>query len=74
MIDISTIKFHVLSYMKQNENVVADALSKLFSNYSPGMEQSRAEIACHDVVGDNADVMNYDTICTSAIGDLAVGP
>ena len=61
----STYDFEVV-YIPGSENVVADALSRLYVNDSPGMTRSRSEFTCHDVVDDDILVINDN------LGDLPV--
>ena len=49
---MSTYDFEVV-YIPGSENVVADALSRLYANDSPGTTRSRSEFTRHDVVDDN---------------------
>src|SRR6266446_7638423 len=49
---ISTFTFKVV-YIEGSENVVADALSRLYSNDSPGTQRSREEFTYHDIVDDD---------------------
>ena len=49
---ISTFTFEV-DYIAGSENVVADALSRIYSNDSPGTVRARSEYTYHDVVDDD---------------------
>ena len=53
---ISTFTFKVV-YIEGSENVVADALSCLYSNDSPGTQRSREEFTYHDVVDDDTSAV-----------------
>ena len=53
---ISSFSFKVV-YIEGSENVVADALSRLYSNDSPGTQRSRSEFTYHDVVDDDTSVI-----------------
>ncbi len=53
---ISSFTFEVV-YIEGSENVVADALSRLYSNDSPGTERSRSEFTYHDVVDDDTSTI-----------------
>ena len=61
---ISSFNFTVV-YIEGSENVLADALSRLYSNDSPGTQRSRSEFTYHDVLDD-------DTSCLSTEGELPV--
>ena len=63
---ISTFTFRVV-YIEGSENVVADALSCLYSNDSPGTLRARSEYTYHDVV-DN------DTLKVKVVDDNDVSP
>jgi hypothetical protein len=49
---MSTFVFKVV-YIPGSENVVADALSRLYSNDSPGTQRARSEFTYYDVVDDD---------------------
>ena len=49
---ISSFTFEVV-YIAGSENVVADALSRMYSNDSAGTERARSEYTYHDVVDDD---------------------
>ena len=49
---ISSFSFKV-TYIQGSENLVADALSRLYSNDSPGTQRARSEFTYHDVVDDD---------------------
>ena len=63
---ISTFTFRVV-YIEGSENVVADALSRLYSNDSPGTLRARSEFTYHDVVDD-------DTLKVEVVEDSDVSP
>ena len=50
---ISSFTFEVV-YIAGSENVVADALSRMYSNDSAGTKRARSEYTYHDVVNDDA--------------------
>ena len=54
---ISAFNFEVV-YIAGSENVVADALSRLYMNDSPGTIRTRAEYTQHDVVDDDTSEVN----------------
>ena len=56
---ISSFSFTVV-YIEGSENVVADALSRLYSFDSPGTLRSRSEFTYHDVVDDDTSVMEQE--------------
>ena len=58
---MSTFDFEVV-YIPGSDNVVADALSRLYANDSPGTVRSRSEFTCHDVVDDDTSVID-DSVC-----------
>ena len=62
---MSTYNFEVV-YIPGSENVVVDALSRLYANDSPGTARSRSEFTCHDVVDDDTSVIDDN------LGDLPV--
>ena len=49
---ISSFTFEVV-YIAGSENVVADALSRMYSNDSPGTVRAPSEFTCHDVLDDD---------------------
>ena len=49
---ISSFTFEVV-YVAGSDNVVADALSRMYSNDSPGTERARCEYTYHDVIDDD---------------------
>lgn len=53
---ISSFTFEVV-YIAGSENVVADALSRIYSNDSAGTEWARSEYTYHDVVDDDTSTM-----------------
>ena len=53
---ISTFNFEVV-YISGSENVLVDALSRMYTNDSPGTERSRSESTQHDILDDNSDVV-----------------
>jgi hypothetical protein len=53
---ISSFDFEVV-YVPGNENVIADALSRMYSNDAPGTVRARSEYTYHDVVDDDVEVM-----------------
>ena len=59
---ISSFTFTV-TYIEGSENVVADALSRLYSFDSPGTQRSRSEFTYHDVIDDDTSsvVVRLDT-------------
>jgi len=56
---ISSFTFEVV-YIPGSENVVADALSQLYSNDSAGTQQARSEFTSHDVADD--DTLDVETV------------
>ena len=52
---ISSFTFEVV-YIAGSENVVADALSRIYSNDSLGTERARSEYTYHDVVDDDTNI------------------
>jgi RNase H-like domain found in reverse transcriptase/Integrase zinc binding domain/Reverse transcriptase (RNA-dependent DNA polymerase)/Retroviral aspartyl protease/Zinc knuckle len=54
---ISTFDFEVV-YIPGSENVVADALSRLYANDSPGTVRSNTEFTCHDVLNDDTSTIH----------------
>ena len=54
---MSTFDFEVI-YIPGSENVVADALSRLYSNDSPGTVRSKVEYTNHDVMDDDTSVVD----------------
>jgi hypothetical protein len=54
---ISSFTFEVV-YIAGSENVVADALSRTYSNDSAGTERSRSEYTYHDVVDDDTAIID----------------
>lgn len=53
---ISSFSFKVV-YIEGSENVVADALSRLYSNDSPSTHWSQSEFTYHDVVDDDTSAV-----------------
>ena len=53
---ISAFTFKVV-YIEGSENVVADALSRIYSNDSPGTLRSRSEYTYHDVLDDDTSAV-----------------
>lgn len=49
---ISSFMFEVV-YVAGSENVLADALSRMYSNDSPGTEQARSEFTTYDIVDED---------------------
>jgi hypothetical protein len=47
-------------YIEESENVVADALSHMYSNDSPGTRRSGSEFSYHDVVNDDTSSISPD--------------
>lgn len=58
---ISSFTFTVV-YIEGSENVVADALSRLYSFDSPGTLRSRSEFTYHDVVDDDTSTVDMDEV------------
>ena len=56
---ISLFTFQVV-YIEGSENVMADALSRLYSNDSPGTIRSQSEFTYHDVVDDDTSTVQQD--------------
>jgi hypothetical protein len=54
---ISTFDFEVV-YIAGSENVVADALSRMYMNDSPGTVRTRAEFTQHDVLDDDTSTVH----------------
>ena len=54
---ISSYDFEVV-YIPGSENVVADALSRMYANDSSGTTRSRSEFTCHDVADDDTSVVD----------------
>lgn len=52
---ISSFDFEVV-YVPGSDNVVADALSRMYSNEQPGTVRARSEYTYHDVVDDDGEV------------------
>lgn len=52
---ISTFNFEVV-YISGSENVLADAISRMYTNDSQGTEQSRSEFTQHDVLDNDVVV------------------
>ncbi|KAJ3514734.1 hypothetical protein NLJ89_g2201 [Agrocybe chaxingu] len=52
---ISSFDFEVV-YVPGKENVLADALSRLYSNESPGTVRARTEYTYHDVINEDDEV------------------
>ena len=55
---ISEFNFEV-EYIPGIENVLADALSRLYSNDAPGMVRARSEYTYHDII-DNDVLLMHD--------------
>lgn len=65
---ISNFTFEVV-YITGSDNVVADALSRLYSNNSPGTERAGSEYACADVVDDDtSDVLMVAEVLPVLVG------
>ena len=58
---ISSFVFEVV-YAAGSENVLADALSRMYSNDSVGTDRTRSEFTMYDVSDDEADVLQTDMI------------
>jgi hypothetical protein len=58
---ISAFDFEVV-YVPGCENVVADALSRMYSNDAPGTVRARSEYTYHDVVDEDAEVSVDDAV------------
>ena len=58
---ISLFIFKVV-YATRSENVLADALSRLYSNDSVGTDRTRSEFTLYGVTDDEADVLQMDMI------------
>lgn len=56
---ISSFDFEVV-YVPGSDNVVADVLSRIYSNDQPGTVRARSEYTYHDVVDDDGDVAFTD--------------
>ena len=56
---ISSFSFEVV-YIAGSENVVADALSRMYSNDSPGTVRAASEFTCHDVLDDDTLPVSND--------------
>lgn len=52
---ISSFDFEVV-YVPGSENVLADALSRIYSSDAPGTVRARSEYTFHDVINDDVDV------------------
>ena len=68
---ILSFNFEVI-YVPGNENVLADALSRIYSNDSPTTVHARSEYTYHDVVNDDMDIQvgdipNLDAVEAAAI-------
>ena len=58
---ISPFNFKVI-YIEGSENVVADALSRMYLNDSPGTVRSKSEFTYHDVVDDDTSSVRGSTM------------
>ena len=58
---ISSFIFTVV-YIAGSENVVADTLSCMYSNDSPGTLRSRMEFTYHDVVDDDTSIVSHSEL------------
>ena len=67
---ISSFTFEVV-YIAGSENVVADALSRIYSNDSVGTERAKSEHTYHDVVDD--DTINSDRYISREILPVLAG-
>ena len=56
---VSTFDFEVV-YIAGSENVLADALSRMYMNDSPGTVRSRAEFTQHDLMDDDTSAVTSD--------------
>jgi hypothetical protein len=53
---ISSFDFEVV-YVPGSENVVADALSRIYSNDAPGTVRARSEYTYHDVINEDLEIL-----------------
>ena len=63
---ISSFVFEVI-YASGSENLLADALSRLYSNDSVGTDHTCSEFTLYDVTDDEADVLQMDMILLSGM-------
>lgn len=68
---ISTFIFKVM-YIPGSENVVADALSRLYSNNSKGTQRARCEFTYYDVVDDDTSSIEAMPILSSIEARVAL--
>lgn len=66
---ISSYTFEVV-YVPGSENVVADALSRIYSNDSIGTERARSEYTYHDVVDDDTSTMGNTVETTPLLAGI----
>jgi len=69
---ISSFDFEVV-YVPGSENVVADALSRIYSNDAPGTVRARSEYTYHDVVDDDVSILSDDLLILAGLEAWASG-
>ncbi len=69
---ISSFNFEVV-YVPGTKNVVADALSHIYSNDAPGTVRARSEYTYHDVVNDDVDIIKDDLPILAGLEARALG-
>ena len=69
---ISSFNFEVV-YVPGTENVVANALSCIYSNDDPGTVHARSEYTYHDVVNDDVDILEDDSPILAGLEACALG-
>jgi hypothetical protein len=70
---IGTFNFKIL-YVPGAENVLADALSRIYSNDAPGTVRARSEYTYHDVVNEDTPVVGGPMPVFTSIEALAISP